>query len=1063
MNRYFVAILASILHTSSFCQDLFTPSVPNRYATPQNPLYWKNRPPFPGYWQQDVHYIISAYIDENTDIIHGKEKLIYTNNSPDTLTYVFFHLYQNAFQPESYYDDLNRRNNLKPRYGRYEREKKGTEIRIIKVNGSEVSTELDNTILKVILPKPLPPHQQIEFYIEFNTYFDAGGNIRRRMKLFNDYGFKHYDGVHWYPRISVYDRKFGWTTDQHLGHEFYGDYGTYDVQLNFPSNFIVEATGELLNEKEVMPDSLRKKLDLSNFKDKWGGAPSIIIPYRENERKIWIYHAENVHDFAFTADPTYRIGEVRWNNIRIIALAQEPHAAGWQNAALFTARVIKTYSEDIGMYVYPKIVAADAKDGMEYPMITLDGGFNPNYRGLIAHEVGHNWFFGMIGNNETYRACLDEGFTQFLTAWALKKIDGDTIRAIPDKSAYKRKFREPESPVYNEVMMGYLLDASVEEDMPLNTHSDDFNGAIRHGGGYRHVYYKTATMLYNLRYVLGDSLFLKAMQHYFNQWKICHPYPEDFRNSIIQFTKMDLNWFFDQWMETTKNIDYKVGRIKKGKFEDDYIIRFKRKGAMQMPLDFTVISYNDKKYHFQIPNTWFVKPTTATILPRWIGWHKNLKPVYDAKVHIPGGIKDVIIDTTYQLADINLLDNRKKFPVRVQFDHQLYNYPVWKEYRVYVRPDLWYNCYDGIKTGIHVNGNYFERFHQFHLTFWINTGIAQYGIQQDATAYDPFSYSFSYKTSTHKLLKNSSVEWQSRWLDGLELYKASFQFYNRSKKDLFFIYHKSMLRKSVYYTHYLIYPEEWSLNKYNNSLHIGVTHYYQHFHGKGEITLTLRTPSLMSDNNFSALSLLALHSLYIHKSILRTRFFAQYGSGNAPHESALYLAGASPEEMMENKFFRANTFLPPAWSSYNSTTGHIQMGGGLNIRGYNTYLAIENTYDSVYHAYKAQSGISLTAEWEFDQYLGWKPKNLSKLFNVDMYIFGDCGYLDYQRQIENIFNTLPRTDAGIGFTFEIKRWPLVEKPDPLVIRFDMPLFLNRPPAGEEYLQFRWLISIHKSF
>src|SRR5690606_23935880 len=162
-------------------------------------------------------------------------------------------------------------------------------------------------------------------------------------------------------------------------------------------------------------------------------------------------------------------------------------------------------------------------------------------------EVGHNWFFGMVGSNETYRAALDEGFTQFLTAWALEKIDGPEIVKNKPSSRYVEKFTKPEYARDSRVFMGYLYDAVKFDETTLNTHSDDFGGALRHGGGYRNVYYKTATMLYNLQYVLGDSLFQDAMKNYFNTWKIAHPYWEDFKNSVIQFTGVDLNWFFDQW------------------------------------------------------------------------------------------------------------------------------------------------------------------------------------------------------------------------------------------------------------------------------------------------------------------------------------------------------------------------------------------------------------------------------------------------------------------------------------------------------------------------------------
>jgi len=302
---------------------------------------------------------------------------------------------------------------------------RGTEVSTLKMDGQETERVIDNTVMRVSLPRPIAPGEHTVFEYTFRTHWQGGG---RRMKLFNAWGYKHYDGTHWYPRISVYDKQRGWDTDQHLGHEFYGDFGTYDVELDMPNNMIVEATGQLQEPELTLPPELRAKLDIGNFKDKpWNEKPSEPIPYDAAVRRKWSYHAENVHDFAFTADPTYRIGQTEWNGVKCIAMAQEPHAAKWQNAADYCAKVIRSHSTNFGMYAYPKMVVADARDGMEYPMLTLDSGNEPNYRGLFTHEIGHNWFFGMVGNNETYRAMLDEGFTQFLTAWALEHIDGDTL------------------------------------------------------------------------------------------------------------------------------------------------------------------------------------------------------------------------------------------------------------------------------------------------------------------------------------------------------------------------------------------------------------------------------------------------------------------------------------------------------------------------------------------------------------------------------------------------------------------------------------------------------------
>ncbi|MFH1320789.1 MAG: M1 family metallopeptidase, partial [Bacteroidota bacterium] len=662
-------ILLLIFTLFSLAQKYDPLHPPNTYRNTDNPQYWKNRKPHESYWQQDVHYIIKANIDENTDIIDGSLELTYWNNSPDELTHVFFHLYQNAFQPDSYYDNLQKNNNRNPIYGKYEKQKLGTVVEKISIDKKEIKSELDNTILKAFLSQPLKSGESITFYIKFKTYFDIGG-VRRRMKTFNSFGYKHYNGVHWYPRIAVYDRKFGWTTDQHLGHEFYGDFGTYDVELSFANNFIVGATGFLVNREEVLPAELRKKLDIKNFADNtWNTPPSVIIPYDSLNRKTWKYHAENVHDFAFTADPTYRIGEAEClpaglssealakreasaqvgQGIKCIALVQEPHASRWQSAAEYTAKIVRVYSEDFGMYVYHKMIVADARDGMEYPMMTLVGGSDPGYRWLFAHEVGHNWFYGQVGNNETYRAALDEGFTQFLTIWFLEKVEGNVIVKLYPKSKYLQRFSKPEKLRESRLYYPYISKATKGITNTLNTHSDDFGGKTYNSGGYRQVYCKAATMLYNLQYVLGDELFLKAMQHYFEQWKICHPYFIDFRNSIIQYTKADLNWFFDQWLETSKTIDYAVKSIspspalppvggegdpslekpslsKEQEVKNEYEITFKRKGGMQMPIDFQVSTQDGNSYQFHIPNTWFVKKTNATVLPKWFGWG-NLHPI----------------------------------------------------------------------------------------------------------------------------------------------------------------------------------------------------------------------------------------------------------------------------------------------------------------------------------------------------------------------------------------------------------------------------------------------------
>lgn len=1047
---------------------------PNTYRNADNPHYWKNRPPTPGYWQQDVHYLIKGRMDDASDVLGAEMSLTYWNNSPDTLREVYFHLYQEAFVPGSYLEALE---------GGLRKTRKGdiayagTRISSLSQNGTELQREQDNTVLNVKLHEPVAPGSRTTFKITFSTAWTS--DVYRRMKLFHSWGGKHYDGVHWYPRIAVYDARFGWDTQQHLGSEFYGDFGTFDVELDFPHHYVMDATGWLQNENEVLPAELKSRLAITNFKDKpWNSAPSVIIVPDSTKRKVWKFHAENVHDFAFTADPTYRIGEAEWNGVNCVALVQEPHASGWQNAAEYTARIIACYSTDFGMYAYPKMIVADARDGMEYPMLTLDGGRDPEYRGLLAHEVGHNWFFGMVGNNETYRAFLDEGFTQFLTAWALKAIDGDTMVNDPPATSYEARYTRPQSPREEEVYGAYQRDAVRDQLPPINVHSDEFGHHEGFGRGYGHVYFKTAAMLFNLQYTLGDSLFLAAMQNYFQQWRMCHPYPEDFRQSIIDFTHVDLNWFFDQWIDTDKRIDYAVRKVK-GRHTDRQEITLRRKGDMHMPIDFRVVARDGKMHDFHIPNTWFEKKTNATVLPRWIGYGE-LQRDHTVAVSIPSGIEQVIIDTTGRLADAYKVNDRMVMPVNVQFDHHVRDRPDRNAYEVFVRPDLWWNGYDGGKAGVHVNSGYMKYKHQVHFTGWLNTGMGQSlppnnrSTQVDSipgntdTGYDAFSFNFRYENGTEKIAKGSSVFVNARMLDGLERFGAGWRWMLPNKKTEVQAEMIYMLRRDSSDLTYLLYPEQWELDRLNGAFDVTLRHRYAYDRGDGNITLQMRNSAVGSASNYAYLRLSCVNTNRLGRIEVRTRAFGQFGTGATPRESALYLAGASPEEMMENKFVRSVGFVPYEWLGFGTDVNSFQHGGGMGLRGYAGYLAPERRADGqVISTYSGNSGLSASAEVDVDGLVRLSPGKLRNYLHLDVYLFGDVGAMGYRTfdaDGEELRLAQPRADAGIGAALTVKKFgPLVDI-KPLTIRFDAPLFLSALPATEtDNLAFRYVIAVGRSF
>lgn len=1081
MKNFLIPLITVLCFKISHSQELtFNPyEPPVSYRGASNPYYWKNRKPFEGYWQQDVYYNIHANLNEHTHIISGEETLTYWNNSPDTLSFVFFHLYQQAFVRGGHLENLNLANHVKQTFGKYESNGLGEVIESMKSENEELRREQDLSVVKVYLTHALMPQDSITFHIKFKTYFDNGSQ-RRRMKKFNSPNYTHYDGVHWYPRICAYDRKLGWDTDQHLGKEFYGDFGAFDVSLTVASNLVVGATGTLLNENEVLPDSLRKMLDIRNFAGKaWESMPSVITPYDSTQRKTWRFFAQNVHDFAWTADPTYRIGEVllklydpllkATRTVSCQSMAQESHAGRWQDAANFTAAAIAVYSRDFGTYSWNKIIVADARDGMEYPMLTLDGGQTPAYFNLIAHEVGHMWYFGQVGSNETYRAALDEGFTQFIESWAMKKIIGDTMPGPYYGNKYYAHFKEPVMVTDVRIYTPYLTDAAQGTDESINQHSDAFNGALGQGGGYRHVYFKTATMLWNLQYVLGDSLFNEAMKHYFNQWKMCHPYFEDFRNSMIQFTHADLNWFFDEWIETTKTIDYSVTGVQR-KSGDEFEIEFKRKGRSQMPIDFEVESKNGSKYEFYIPNTWYQKKTSASILPKWYGWDK-LHATYKCSVTIPSGIKQVSIDPSNRLADVYMPDNKWRAEIEWHFDSQVYNTPDWKKYEVNWRPDLWYNAVDGIKIGFHFDGDYFNLKNKFSLTAWLNTTLLQDGIFNyllEHAGYDsifPVSFNFSYSSNTHHFIKRSSVNFSLKYLDGLLGGSTAFTV-QANARNSFTGGVKTMYRPAIFDLNYLLYPDLWDAKKMNTISMINYRHTYQYFKGTGDINIGLRSSSLFSDYSYADITLTSINRNKLGRLNLGTRVFSRVGSGNPAPESALYLSGASPEELMENKFTRSKAFIPQEWVGYENKILHFHQGGGLNLRGYAGYINPElDEEDSLfYYVYSGNSGASINAELDFDDLLKVHPKLFREWLHIDTYIFADAGAMGYRNSNHSFFISGIRADAGLGIASTIKSWGPLEKVLPLILRIDFPFFINQPPSTEpHYFDLRWVLGIGRSF
>lgn len=1028
------------------------------YTSKKNVHYWKNRKPTSGYWQQDVHYQIDATLLDSINVLEGKMKLIYKNNSPDSLDRVFFHLYQNVGLPGSYAEKLFKANGVKPKYGPYAKEGLGIEVKNIFINGKEYLGELDNTILQIKLKNKLSPDSTLKISLDFSTYVE-NHTLRRRLKHFSHKNNKHYDMVHWYPRIAVYDAKFGWNTDQHLGKEFYGDYGTYDVKINLPSEYVNEATGILVNEFEVMPTELKKQLNISNYKSKvikYSDATYLKYLNNNTKRKTWHYYAENVHDFSFTCDPSYRIAEKEVNGIKLVILAMEENAWGWQKTMNFLEDVVSLYEKDFGAYIHPKLVVADANDGMEYQMMALCGGISPSNHGLIAHEVGHQWFQGMVGNNETYRAFLDEGFTQFLTFWSMEAIYGkerwNTYKIgdliVSDTFRYRERMYD-----------AYFRLSTSGEKYTLNTHSDDFNGALNHGGGYGGVYHKTAVMLYNLEYILGKDLFLKAMQNYFKQWYNAHPYPEDFRNSVIRFTKVDLNWFFDQWLETDKYIDYKLKGLDVVSDCQLYKLKIKRLGTMHSPLMVTVQLESGNKKTFYIPNNWYVPEGDFTVLPRWIGWGK-MNRTYTADIEVLEKPVSVFIDTSYSLADIDYSNNGKGkdvFQLRTEIP---YHQPKdFKTYKTYWRPDFYYNAVDGVKMGIAMKGDYYGYVNKFEGNVWYNSTLGSYIEHTTDTQRNIFDYRIKYETPFKKINPDNKILLEARNLDGYRLVNIATAF-RVNKKSTLQMGWKIFDRPLGRHLDYLIYNDLWDTAKINSTLNLKYDFATSWGSNNLFATVKLRNSTFFSDYQYQKAEV----ELKYNKSYKRITWKNRvYGAlliteNTAPKESQIYISGANHEELMDINSRRSRGLFPENWLTPNSNY-LLQEGGGLNIRGIVGFMNPSQDA-SLFGIDGNRMGISYSSELEFGNLIPKVSKKLNRYYSLTPYLFYDAAILRHNNEnFTEVANGF--MDAGLGFYSHIHHIGKFNNIPKLTLRTDFPIYVAQD--SENPIALRVVIGVNRSF
>jgi hypothetical protein len=578
-----------------------------------------------GYWQQHVDYTMDIDMNVNNYQYKGIQKVVYTNNSPDKLNKVFYHLYFNAFQPGSQMDvrslnikDPDRR--VRDRISKLNDNEIGyIKVNSLKQNGTEVRHETVGTILEVTLNDPIEAGESVTF----DMIFDAQVPIQIRRSGRNSKEGVALSMSQWYPKMAEYDFQ-GWHTPPYIAREFHGIWGDFDVTIHIDKSYTLGGTGYLQNPQEIGHgyEDVTKALNL----------PS-------GDKLSWHFKAPNVHDFMWGADPAYIHDVLKMDNgidlhfLYKKTLASE-YLENWKKLQSKTADLMTYFSENIGQYPYKQYSVIQGGDGgMEYAMSTLITGERKfgSLFGVTAHEMAHTWFQFLLATNESLHPWMDEGFTSYISNKATAEIL--ETGANPNAGAYRG---------YN-----YVVQNNIEE--PLTTHADRYHINTAYSVA---SYSKGSIFLSQLEYIIGAENTAKGIKKYFTDFSFKHPTPNDIKRSMEKVSGIHLDWYLNEWTQTLHTIDYGVKSVEGNR------ITLERIGKMPMPIDIEVTYKDGSKEHFNIPLRIMRgnKPTSATVIEDW-GWAIPTYTFTTSK-----NIKSVVIDKSNLMADIN--DENNVFEVK---------------------------------------------------------------------------------------------------------------------------------------------------------------------------------------------------------------------------------------------------------------------------------------------------------------------------------------------------------------------------------------------------------------
>ena len=580
------------------------------------------------YWQQRVEYDMDINFDVTKNQFTGTQELKYFNNSPDTLYKVFYHLYYNAFQPESMMDKRSRTiedpdGRVRDRIVKLDDSEIGYhQVSLLLQDKEEVSYEIEGTVLEVQLNKPIAPGGTTLFNMNFQSQVPL--QVRRTGRD-NAEGIE-YSMTQWYPKMAEYDER-GWHAHPYVGREFYAPWGDFKVDITIDKDYIIAGTGTLQN-----PDEIGYGYEKEGVKVK-----------RKSKKLTWKFEAKQVHDFAWAADPDYVHikAQVPDGPLLHFFYEENKNTSEWKDLPELAIKAFQFCIANYGEYPYTHYSIIQGGDGgMEYPMATLITGHRniQSLAGVTVHEALHSWYQGLLAFNESYFGWMDEGFTTYATSETMAHLFENSGR--PQARNYQR---------YN-----YLATSGKEE--PMSTHADHYETNMAYSLG---TYIKGAVALAQMNYLIGSEATATALKKFYYQWRFKHPDANDWIRVFEKESGLELDWYLDYWMNTTHSIDYAIDTVNESESKTNIVL--KREGKMPMPVDvYVTFSDGSKKIYYAPLTIMRGEKENDTefeqvLLPDWAWTH----PTYEFTIDTPiSGIKSIEIDESGYMADVNRENNK---------------------------------------------------------------------------------------------------------------------------------------------------------------------------------------------------------------------------------------------------------------------------------------------------------------------------------------------------------------------------------------------------------------------